>query len=107
MEKSTFPEINVDLRLEGPYFSSAEPFRYGTVVCLVAGTGISGAIAIARAFIELRNSSEAVGATLVDRPALFNTVDDGEPPKLACKRCVVVWSVRAEDYVELPFFKSK
>ena len=104
-ETSIFPQINVSLRLEGPYFSPAEPFCYETVVCLVAGTGISGAIAIARAFIEIQNSSE---------PAITARMDPSAPPKKAigdyspnCKRCIVVWSVREKDYVDLPFFKSE
>ena len=37
-------------RLEGPYFTPANTGFYNTVICLVAGTGISGAIAIAAAF---------------------------------------------------------
>ncbi|OQD90981.1 hypothetical protein PENANT_c001G00306 [Penicillium antarcticum] len=51
---SSYPseELALSLRLEGPYFSEADPSRYRTVVCFVAGTGVSGAIAIARAFLE-------------------------------------------------------
>jgi len=41
---------HTSLRLEGPYFTPANPGYYNTVICLVAGTGISGAIAIAAAF---------------------------------------------------------
>ncbi|KAK4691736.1 hypothetical protein P7C71_g5327, partial [Lecanoromycetidae sp. Uapishka_2] len=41
---------HTSLRLEGPYFTPANPGYYDTVICLVAGTGISGAIAIAAAF---------------------------------------------------------
>ncbi|KAI9702142.1 MAG: hypothetical protein M1836_001487 [Candelina mexicana] len=51
---------NVSLRLEGPYFTPADPMRYNTVVCLVAGTGVSGAIAIAGAFSNIaRETAEA------------------------------------------------
>ena len=39
------------VRLEGPYFTLSDPAAYPSVVCLVAGTGISGALAIASAFI--------------------------------------------------------
>ena len=41
---------HTSLRLEGPYFTPANPGFYNTVICLVAGTGVSGAIAIAAAF---------------------------------------------------------
>ena len=44
------PTHHTSLRLEGPYFTPANPHLYSTVICLVAGTGISGAIAIAAAF---------------------------------------------------------
>ena len=95
----TFPTINVALRLEGPYFSPTDPFRYGTVVCLVAGTGVSGAIAIADAFTEMQQSHAAV---LMDRSAL-NVVDI---PTVIWDRCVVVWSIHVDEYVDLPFFKG-
>ncbi|KFY36040.1 hypothetical protein V494_05372 [Pseudogymnoascus sp. VKM F-4513 (FW-928)] len=40
----------IGVRAEGPYFTPADPARYHTVVCIVAGTGISGALAIIGAF---------------------------------------------------------
>ncbi|KAI9723456.1 MAG: hypothetical protein M1828_004186 [Chrysothrix sp. TS-e1954] len=96
-----YPMVDVALRLEGPYFTPAEPSRYQTVICFAAGTGISGAIAIARAFFEIerqRASSEYCGT-------------DGDPcmtqqSSSVWRRCIVVWSVREGDYVELPFLKS-
>ncbi|KAL8792200.1 MAG: hypothetical protein Q9195_005222 [Heterodermia aff. obscurata] len=79
--------ITTSLRLEGPYFTPADPATYSTVICLVAGTGISGAIAIAAAY-----------------SAQFTSPS---PPSLAkpkWKKCLIIWSVREADYVELPFF---
>ena len=102
---SIFPKINVSLRLEGPYFSPAEPFHHDTVICLVAGTGVSGAIAIARAFIEMQNSRGAATTALMDPSAPSKQAGGDYFPN--CKRCIVVWSVREEDYVDLPFFQSK
>ena len=40
----------IGVRAEGQYFTPADPARYHTVVCIVAGTGISGALAIIGAF---------------------------------------------------------
>ncbi|KAJ5383011.1 hypothetical protein N7517_000922 [Penicillium concentricum] len=34
------PGVEISLRLEGPYFSEADPWRYRTAICFVAGTGI-------------------------------------------------------------------
>ncbi|KAL6720368.1 hypothetical protein ACLMJK_002289 [Lecanora helva] len=87
-EKTEDPEKNpnpssthhTSLRLEGPYFTPAEPSRYSTVICLVAGTGISGAIAIAAAFRSSRGEQN---------------------PRW--KRCVIFWSVRETEYIRLPF----
>jgi hypothetical protein len=38
--------MSISLRLEDPYFTPTDPARYQTVVCLVAATDISGALAI-------------------------------------------------------------
>lgn len=78
---------HVSLRLEGPYFTPADPAKHSVVVCLVAGTGVSGAIAIAAAFSAQSCSPD---------PHLNAT----------WQRCVVVWSVRDCDYIELPFFQD-
>lgn len=95
-------EVDVSLRLEGPYFTLSDPSRYKTVVCLVAGTGVSGAIAIARAFIEQkrrRMTALEIGSELgaSERPA--NTS--------IWERCVILWSVRSEAYIDLPYLHGK
>lgn len=93
----TFPCIGIAVHLEGPYFSPANPFRYNTVVCLVAGTGISGAVAIATAFTEFRRSSN----TSEEKP--FPIVSNMQSPPW--RRCIIVWSVKAADSIELPFLE--
>ena len=102
--RPTYPKIDIGIRLEGPYFSPADPYRYDTVVCLVAGTGISGAIAIGGAFTELQrqrsgsydNKNCCRGGSCTHTSNLASTWD----------RCVIVWSVKASDVVELPFLAS-
>ncbi len=101
-----YPTVDVPLRLEGPYFTPVDPARYNTVICFVAGTGVSGAIAIAGAFTELERTraaelkaSNEMGVGNV--PCAFAGL-----PLRVWERCVVVWSVRAEDYVDLPFLKG-
>ncbi|KAL8953684.1 MAG: hypothetical protein Q9222_000468 [Ikaeria aurantiellina] len=80
---------DLDLRLEGPYFSPADPSHYDTVVCLVAGTGISGALAIAGAFLTLQKSQQS-------KPQKTSHV------RPTWQKCVIVWSIRESDFVELP-----
>jgi hypothetical protein len=114
--------VPVALRLEGPYFTTADPARYNTVVCIVAGTGVSGALAISGAFKEIERQSAAmikVGGTY-QRPVCSM----GAPPPLVVsqeqgragsimsvgndrvwKRCIVIWSVREEHYIDLPEFQ--
>lgn len=86
--------VDVALRLEGPYFSPADASRYDTVVCLVAGTGISGAIAIAAAFNASAQDSTERG-------------QKGDEVHRASRwrRCVIVWSVKETDDIELPFIQ--
>lgn len=84
--------VDLALRLEGPYFSPADPSRYHTVVCLVAGTGVSGAIAIAGAFRALQSLRSAAGSGASVFP----------PTEAVWRRCIVVWSVREADFVHLP-----
>lgn len=84
--------LDLALRLEGPYFSPADPSRYHTVVCLVAGTGISGAMAIAGAFRAVHFERLAT-----NKKPLNPT--DARP---VWQRCIISWSVREEDYVDLP-----
>ena len=95
------PKVNLGVRLEGPYFSPAYPYPYDTVVCLVAGTGISGALAIAGAFIELQRQRLIVndsklccrGGSCIHRSTLASH----------WQRCVIVWSVKSAEAAELPF----
>ena len=86
--------MNVALRLEGPYFSPADPYRYDTVVCLVAGTGVTGAISIAAAFNYAAasdfNDSARKGFTL-----------------RKWRRCIIMWSVKETEDIELPFIEPK
>ena len=83
-------KAQISLRLEGPYFIPAEPANYRNVICLAAGTGISGTIAIAAAF-------SAQSSTTASGNALF-------PCKW--KRCTILWSVRESEFIELPFFRK-
>jgi len=86
--------VDVALRLEGPYFSPADASRYDTVVCMVAGTGISGAIAIAAAFNASAQNAKECG-------------ENGDKVHTASRwrRCVIVWSVKETDDIELPFIQ--
>ncbi|KAL8640295.1 MAG: hypothetical protein Q9226_008764, partial [Calogaya cf. arnoldii] len=90
-EQITHTSVDLALRLEGPYFSPADPSRYHTVMCLVAGTGISGAIAIAGAFSTLQTSPSTAASVISQSSSL-------EP---VWRRCIVVWSVREKDYIDL------
>ena len=100
MERSSAPftpvagGINVALRLEGPYFCPADPYRYDTVVCLVAGTGVTGAISIAAAF-NYAATNDFIDST---RKAL--------PPR-RWRRCVIIWSVKETEDIKLPFIEPK
>lgn len=73
---------DTELRLEGPYFTPANPEQFRTVICFGAGTGLSGCLAIAAAF-NARHASKNSGIW---------------------QRCIVIWSVRERDYVDMPFF---
>ncbi|KAL8698611.1 MAG: hypothetical protein Q9224_001775 [Gallowayella concinna] len=95
-ERNLRTSVDIALRLEGPYFSPADPSRYHTVVCLVAGTGISGALAIAGAFSALQTSR----TTAQSRRSSFI------PQESPWRRCVIVWSVRESDFVDLPPWDS-
>lgn len=93
--------VELSLRLEGPYFSEADPSQYRTVICFVAGTGVSGAIAIARAFLERRQQSTAITD--------LRELETNSGTKIAPKweRCLIFWSVKAKDYTDLPFLKGR
>jgi len=106
---------NTSLRLEGPYFTPANPASYNTVVCLVAGTGVSGAIAIAASF-SAQSSSVESGKAAPLKPRTLERTKSSTEQGASCqmpartegiwKRCVVVWSVRESDYIKLPFFQE-
>lgn len=103
------PGVNTTVRMEGPYFTPANPERFKTVVCLVAGTGLSGAIAIAAAFRAQKTgfvaNSKASKSGAVSAPPLACTVP---PASLGrWQRCIVIWTVREKDYAEMPFFDGK
>ena len=100
--------VDIGLRLEGPYFTPAEPQHYKTAICFVAGTGVSGAIAIAGAFIEMKRQQAD------DEEKSHLEGFNGKPCSAAYtsagaiwERCVVAWSVREDEYVDLPYLKRK
>lgn len=100
-QEMDYSGTDITLRLEGPYFTPADPARYKTVVCLVAGTGLSGAIAVAGAFVEMerqRSASENCGP--IGGACMANAV------RGVWERCVVIWSCRESDFVDLPFLKG-
>ena len=98
----------IGVRAEGPYFTPADPSRYHTVVCIVAGTGVSGAIAIVDAFAELKRQR---AANFTARSCCESTscgAPNQSPASIKVwERCVVVWSVRVDEYTDLPFLKSE
>lgn len=100
----TYPSqgVEISLRLEGPYFSEADPSPYRTVICFVAGTGVSGAIAIARDFLERKRQQVAPVTDFRESGPKKGTRFDP-----IWERCVVVWSVKATEYIDLPFLKGR
>lgn len=114
------PVAEIGVRAEGPYFTPADPSRYTTVICIVAGTGVSGAIAIIGAFTELKRQqaeNSALGSSSgpdnkCNNCGPSNTNSCGAPssppsrPK-TWERLLVIWSVRADDYIDLPFLKDE
>lgn len=113
--------VAISLRLEGPYFTTADPSRYKTVVCIVAGTGVSGAIAISGAFKELErqcgrvtdsgecngNSNCAMDASMAAAECSDNSGATISQKNRRWRRCIVIWSVRQETIIDLPELKSK
>ena len=108
----------ISLRLEGPYFTPANPSSYETVICLVAGTGVSGAIAMAAAFRHhamidaLEPETTMFGREKIHGAPLERntTISSNLIPSGAAgvwKRCVVLWSVREADFIDLPFWSGK
>lgn len=91
--------VALKLRLEGPYFTAAKPMSYKTVLCLVAGTGVTGAIAIAEAFQAHRRTAKG----LIQCPRCME--DPRSPTRW--QRCVMLWVVREDDFVEIPAINGK
>lgn len=100
----------IGVRAEGPYFTPADPARYHTVVAIVAGTGISGALAIIGAFAaqKTRDAENAAGMDMCV-PGTCSAVQEPAPVpgRRIWERCVVVWSVREADYIALPALIGK
>lgn len=111
--------LPISLRLEGPYFTPADPYRYETVICIVAGTGISGALAIAGTFKELERQSLPSAALVEEVASVSGSVimssevggksssTTSQSKEHIWKRCIILWSVREEHYIDLPELKSK
>ena len=83
--------VPISLRLEGPYFTPADPYRYNTTICLVAGSGVSGALAIGAAF----NATHAAVSSSSSAPGTSRT----------WSHCLVFWSVKSGSEIELPFLE--
>ncbi|KAG4437822.1 hypothetical protein IFR05_006709 [Cadophora sp. M221] len=100
--------VRVSLRLEGPYFTPADPKRYRTVVCFVAGTGVSGALAIVGMFKELERQDESPTIKSTELPKKLEVGDMNDKPSQTrlWTRCVVLWSVRSENLIDLPALKT-
>lgn len=109
--------VPISIRLEGPFFTAVNPSHYRTVVCIVGGAGINGAIAIASAYQQLDNidaqerlNPPSPAKSLTGIRKLFVEPDDCDTglcsmPNLAnriWKRCVIVWVVNEEDFIEPP-----
>lgn len=102
--------VETTLRLEGPYFTPANPELYRTTVCLVAGTGLSGAIAIAAAFQAQqslpRSEWKATAQAVPTTTGATCTMTAANGP-LYWTRCIVIWTVRESDYVDVPFITGE
>ena len=107
--------FQTSLRLEGPYFTPANPEIYNTVICIVAGTGVSGAIAIAAAFSAQSSNTPSNKATSLAESTAGSTGSAGDPrggysgtlsKARTWRRCIIIWSVRRSDHIDLPFFKE-
>ncbi|EME45225.1 hypothetical protein DOTSEDRAFT_79293 [Dothistroma septosporum NZE10] len=98
-DSTAYNTIGLDIRLEGPYFTAVNPELYSTVICLVAGTGLSGAIAIAADF----HASRTAGMLSCGASGLNKGISNAERGK-HWQRCFVIWSVREDDYVDIPLF---
>lgn len=109
--------VPISIRLEGPFFTAVNPTHYRTVVCIVGGAGINGAIAIASAYQQLDNIEAQERMNRPQRSKsptglqkLFAEPDDCDTglcslPNLQnriWRRCVIIWVVNEEDYIEPP-----
>lgn len=94
------PAQQTSVRLEGPYFTPVNPASYNTVICLVAGTGISGAVAIAAAF----SAQSALNGNVLKEQGHSGEVSPSK--EKSWRRCIIVWSIRETDYIMLPFFQD-
>ncbi|MCJ1249789.1 hypothetical protein MMC30_007015 [Trapelia coarctata] len=98
--------ISIELRVEGPYFTPADPSRYRTVICFVAGTGVSGALAIASSFVEVKRQQAENLAKYNEMNHLAGPYSSKHRSKSIWERCIVFWSVREGEYVELEGLKG-
>ena len=88
LEARTEGMIDIDLRAEGPYFSHADPYRYNTVVCMIGGTGISGALAIGLAFKHLSHGNDILDEANRSR-------------RSGWQRCILLWSLKVNEEIDL------
>jgi hypothetical protein len=77
----------------------------------VAGTGVSGAMAIASAFKEVERQTTTALQSMTSEVEDFgegSTRNSFAVPEhtRVWERCIVVWSVREDDYVNLPIFEA-
>ena len=99
--------VPIELRVEGPYFTPADPSRYRTVICFVAGTGISGALAIASSFVEMKRQQADDRAKYNETMNMLGgPCSSKDPGKAIWQRCIVFWSVREGEFVELESLKG-
>ncbi|KAF2222765.1 ferric reductase like transmembrane component-domain-containing protein [Elsinoe ampelina] len=85
--------VGIVLRLEGPYPLAHRPFeRYNHVVCVVGGTGITGALSLAEHFIELCNTNKSGSEST---PAGFIT-----------SRMTVIWTLKEAEDADLTDVKD-
>lgn len=98
--------VPIELRVEGPYFTPANPSLYKTVICFVAGTGISGALAIASSFVEMKRHRAEDGAKYNEMNLLAGPRSPNGPSKSIWERCIVFWSVREEEHIEFEGLKG-
>ena len=101
-DRITHSDIDLSIRLEGPYFTAVSPELYSTVICLVAGTGLSGAIAIAADFRASRTEGVLSCGASKSQKGVSN-IERGT----RWQRCFVIWSVREDDYVDIPLLEGK